>query len=214
MMMLYGYYRSSASYRVRIALNAKSLPFKQRPIHLLREGGEQFTAAYLQINPQALVPTLIDDDFVITQSLAILEYLEEAYPHTVKLLPDNMQLRARARQMAHLIAADIHPLNNLRVLAYLQQNLNVGEEEKLSWYRHWIMTGFTAIETLLTRWGSKNYVVGNELSIADCCLIPQVYNAKRFNCDLTPYPIIQSINEHVLGIEAVEAAAPEQQEDA
>ena len=214
MITLYGYYRSSASYRVRIALNAKCIPFKQMPIHLIRDGGEQFTAGYLQINPQALVPTLIDNGVVITQSLAILEYLEESYPDNLKLLPRDKQLRSRARQIAQLVATDIHPLNNLRVLSYLKETLGVDEEAKLSWYRHWITLGFTAVERLLSQWGAKNYVVGEELSIADCCLIPQVYNALRFNCDLTPYPIIQQINQHVLSVAAVQAATPEQQEDA
>ncbi len=213
MMKLYGYFRSSAAYRVRIALNLKNLAYEHVGVHLVNNGGEQHGAAYRALNPSALVPTLVDGDLVLSQSLAMLEYLEEAYPKTQALLPLNPALRARIRAFAASIACDIHPLNNLRVLGYLSGELGINAEQKNSWYSHWIHTGFTALEAQLAH-SSGLYCFGDQPSIADCCLIPQVYNALRFKLDLTAYPHITRIYAHCHTLDAFIQAAPENQPDA
>ncbi|AAN54726.1 maleylacetoacetate isomerase [Shewanella oneidensis MR-1] len=215
-MILYGYWRSSAAYRVRIALNLKGVSAEQLSVHLVRDGGEQHKADYIALNPQELVPTLVVDDEqdgdALTQSLAIIEYLDELYPKT-PLLPASALERAHVRAMALTIACEIHPLNNLRVLQYLTQKLTVNEEAKSAWYHHWVATGFTALETQLVR-HSGRYCFGDKVTIADLCLVPQVYNAQRFNVDLTPYPNIMRVWAECNQLPAFADAAPERQADA
>jgi maleylpyruvate isomerase len=212
---LYTYFRSSASYRVRIALNLKSLSAHHLPIHLTRGGGEQFNAAFKAVNPSRLVPVLLDDGLQISQSLAILEYLEERYPTTTPLLPSGLGERARARQLALIVACDIHPLNNLRVLKYLSGPLAVSEAAKLDWIGHWLGIGLSAMESELTAAGSgEGFCVGDSPTIADCCLIPQLFNARRFNVDLTPYPTMRRIEERCQALKAFQDAHPSAQIDA
>jgi maleylpyruvate isomerase len=213
MMKLYTYFRSSAAYRVRIALNLKGVDYEALPVHLLRNGGEQLTDAYRAINPSALLPTLDDDGAVIGQSLAIIEYLEETRPQ-VPLLPVDPADRARVRALALTVAADTHPLGNLRVLKYLKHDLNVSEEVKLEWQRHWLRTGMATLETMLSgdaRTG--RYCHGDTPTLADCCLVPQVFGAQRFGVDLAPYPTVMRIHEACAGLPAFHQAHPSQQPD-
>ena len=215
-MKLYSYFRSSASYRVRIALNLKGLPYEVIPIHLLRNGGEQLTPEYRQLNPDGLVPTLIEEQSsaVLTQSLAIIEYLEETHPQ-IPLLPQDALDRAYVRGIAMSIACDIHPLNNLRVLRYLVRQLNVSEDEKNAWYRHWCEQGLAALETMLAKDKRVgDFCYGNTPSLADCCLIPQIANAQRLNCDLSRMPTLNRINAACLAVDAFAQSAPSQQPDA
>lgn len=213
MTTLYGYFRSSAAYRVRIALNLKGLDFDQIPINLVK--GEQRGDDHLARNPQGLVPSLmLDDNSVINQSLAICEYLDEVHPQPA-ILPVDALARARVRELAQLVACEMHPLNNLRVLKYLVDKLGADEAAKLAWYRHWISEGFTALEAKLsTNALAGNYCHGDTPTLADICLIPQVYNAERFECDLSAYPIIQRIAANCRSLPAFEKAAPEAQLDA
>jgi maleylacetoacetate isomerase len=214
MMKLYSYWRSSAAYRVRIALNLKGLEHEIVPVNMLKDGGEQLGDAYKQINPQGLVPTLVDGDITLTQSLAILEYLEEQYPQ-VNLLPGDIGARARIRQFAQLTACDIHPLNNLRVLKYLKQGLNIADDAKDAWYRHWIMLGFEAFENSLVKAKpTGSYCLGAEVTLADLCLIPQMYNAHRFDVPLEAYPTLCTIEQACLELDAFKQASPEKQIDA
>lgn len=217
-MQLYSYFRSSASYRVRIALNLKGLSFETVPVHLLRNGGEQLTPEYRKLNADGLVPVLIDDGdaepAVLAQSLAIIEYLEEKYPQPA-LLPGNPVDRAYVRSLALSIACDIHPLNNLRVLRYLVRNLKVSEEDKNAWYRHWCEQGLAALENTLASAGrAGQFCFGDTPGLADCCLVPQIANAQRLECDLSNLPTIMRINEACLALEAFATAAPERQPDA
>lgn len=215
-MKLYSYFRSSAAYRVRIALNLKGLDPEYIPVHLVKNGGEQHSPEYRQINPTELIPAWIEkniqDDFTLTQSLSILEYLEEKYPD-VALLPQDFQQRALIRAVSQSIACDIHPLNNLRVLQYLSNTLAISDEQKTTWYRHWIETGFKALEIQLKN-SNGQFCFGETASFADCCLIPQVYNALRFKIDLALYPKIQAIYQHCNTLSAFQNAAPEAQADA
>lgn len=212
-MDLYSYYRSSAAYRVRIALHYKNLPFNYLAVHLLQDGGQQFATSYKAINPQSLVPSLIDNDNILTQSLAILEYLEELHPLPA-LLPPLLIERAKVRGIAQLIACDIHPLNNLRVLKYLKQELNITEEQKNTWYLHWLHLGLAALEAQLSSEPRKgSCCFGNEPTLADVALIPQIYNALRFDCPLSDYPILTRIYEHCIQLPAFIAASPENQPD-
>jgi maleylacetoacetate isomerase len=216
-MKLYSYFRSSASYRVRIALNLKGLSYDTVPVHLLKNGGEQLTEDYRKLNPDGLVPALIDEaagDDPITQSLAIIEYLDEAYPASA-LLPAAPADRAFVRSLALSIACEIHPLNNLRVLRYLAHQLKVSEDQKNAWYRHWVVQGLRALESTLandSRVG--NFCFGDTPGLADCFLVPQVFNAQRFNCDLSDMPTIVRINDACLALDAFVKAAPAQQPDA
>jgi maleylpyruvate isomerase len=217
-MKLYSYFRSSASYRVRIALNLKNLPYEVVPIHLQKNGGEHLTAEYRQLNPNALVPALIDeaDDnpAALTQSLAIIEYLEETHPESA-LLPKNAADRAFVRSIALSIACEIHPLNNLRVLRYLVRDLKVDEESKNAWYRHWVEEGLTALEATLSRDSRVGkFCFGDTPTLADCCLVPQIANAQRFNCDLSNMPTIMRINDACLALDAFTKAGPANQPDA
>ncbi len=214
-MKLYSYFRSSASYRVRIALNLKGLPYTVVPVHLLKEGGEQLKPAYRQLNPDALVPALqLDDGTALTQSLAIIEYLEENYPDT-PLLPKQALDRAWVRSLALAIACDIHPLNNLRVLRYLVKEMKVSEDDKDRWYRHWVEQGLASVEHVLAadrRTGK--FCFGDQPGLADCFLVPQVANAQRMQCDLSKMPTIVRINDACLALEAFAAASPARQPDA
>lgn len=217
-MKLYSFFRSSAAYRVRIALNLKQLPYEVIPIHLVKNGGEQLTSEYRELNPMALVPAFIDDETenngVLTQSLAIMEYLEEKYPAS-PLLPSDAGDRAYVRSIALSIACDIHPLNNLRVLRYLVRNLNVSEDDKNVWYRHWVEQGLASIETMLAKDPCVGkFCFGDSPTLADCCLIPQIANAQRFNCDLSQVPTIMRINDACIKLDAFASAAPANQPDA
>lgn len=207
--LLYDYWRSSASYRVRIALNIKGLEYRQQSVHLVRDGGEQRQPDYLALNPQGLVPTLQDGPLTLTQSLAICEYLEEQYPEP-PLLPDDAAGRARVRALSLLVACEIHPLNNLQVLQYLTGPLAQDEAAKLEWYRHWVGQGFHALEQHLSAGdASGRYCHGDEVSLADVCLVPQVYNAERFECDLEPYPRLREITARCRALPAFAGAAPQ-----
>jgi maleylpyruvate isomerase len=215
-MKLYSYFRSSASYRVRIALNLKGLPFEVVPIHLLKNGGEQFSPEYRKLNPDALVPALIDDASTpaLTQSLAIIEYLDETHPEP-PLLPRSASDRAYVRSLALSIACDIHPLNNLRVLRYLVRELKVGEDDKNAWYRHWCEQGLAAVESVLAADGrAGSFCYGDSPTLADCVLVPQVANAQRLNCDLSRMPTTMRINGACLALDAFVQAAPANQPDA
>jgi maleylpyruvate isomerase len=212
---LYSYFRSSAAYRVRIALNLKSLPYEILPVHLLRNGGEQKQAEYARLNPAQLVPTLVDGNLGLTQSLAILEYLDEAYPSTPPLLPADAASRARVRALALTVACEMHPINNLRVLKYLKNSLGVPDAERDAWYRHWASSGFDVLEQLLGgHSGTGKYCHGDSITMADCCLIPQVFNARRFNMPMDGYPTIVRIESACLALDAFQKAAPGIQPDA
>ncbi|MQA39482.1 maleylacetoacetate isomerase [Rugamonas aquatica] len=213
-MKLYTYFRSSAAYRVRIALNLKGLAYDAVPVHLLRDGGEQLTDSYRALNPSALLPTLDDDGSVIGQSLAIIEYLEETRPQA-PLLPSGAADRARVRALALTVAADTHPLGNLRVLKYLKGPLKVSEEVKLQWQQHWLQIGLETLERLLAddaRTG--RYCHGDTPTLADCCLVPQVFSAQRFGVDLAPYPTVMRIHAACGELPAFQQAHPSQQPDA
>jgi maleylacetoacetate isomerase len=213
-MKLYTYFRSSAAYRVRIALNLKGLPYEAVPVHLLKGGGEQLKDEYRALNPSALVPTLQDEGATLTQSMAILEYLEETHP-ALPLLPSDPIDRARVRALAQMVACDIHPLNNLRILRYLVRTLGIGDDAKNEWYRHWVKEGFAALEAHLARDPAPGrFCHGDTPTFADCFLVPQVYNASRFDIDMTPYPHIAAIDAACAELPAFQAAHPAQQPDA
>ena len=214
MLKLHGYFRSSAAFRVRIALNYKQLAYESTPVHLLRDGGEQHAASFRQRNPARQVPVLEDGPLTLTQSLAIIEYLEETHP-TPALLPRDAPGRARVRALALSIACDIHPLNNLRVMRYLKSPLEIDDARRDEWSRHWIALGFAALEATLAQWDTTgDYCYGDAPTVADCCLVPQVFNAQRINCPLDPYPIIGRIYEHCMRQEVFAHAAPAAQSDA
>jgi maleylpyruvate isomerase len=211
-MKLYSYFRSSAAYRVRIALHLKGLAFDYAPVHLRK--GEQNADAYRSVNRQELVPALIDGDAPLTQSLAIIEYLDERHPEP-PLLPSTPAERARVRAIALAIVCDIHPLNNLRVLRYLTRTLDVGEEAKDAWYRHWIDTGLGALEAQLAADSSTGtFCHGDAPTLADVCLVPQLANARRTNIPLESYPTLLRIDANCRALDAFARAAPESQPDA
>ena len=213
-MKLYSFFRSSASYRVRIALNLKALNYEQVPIHLRRGGGEQFTAAYKAINPQALVPALEDDGHILTQSLAIIEYLEERYPKPA-LLPVEPADRALVRSLALIIACEIHPIQNLRVLVHLKNNLQQSDDNLNLWARHWIDLGLSALEQKVGSSPKRGkFCYGDTPTLADICLVPQLANARRFGCDLSVYPTLLRIEAACNALPAFANAAPEKQPDA
>lgn len=213
-MRLYTFFRSSASYRVRIALNIKGLQYEQEPIHLRRGGGEQFAASYKVIHPQALVPALEDSGRILTQSLAIMEYLDERYPNP-PLLPREPADRALARSMALVVACEIHPIQNLRVLVYLRHQLKHSEEETNAWARHWINLGLSALEQMVLAAPRRGkFCLGDTPTLADICLVPQLANARRFGCDLSPFPTLVAIESNCMSLPAFADAAPERQPDA
>ncbi len=215
MLKLYGYWRSSAAYRVRIAINLKGLAYRQVPVHLVRDGGEQRGQAYQTLNPQGLVPLLVDDEnggVPIAQSLAIIEYLEEIFP-VPAILPADPVARAQVRALALHLACDVHPLNNLRVLQYLSRELGVDDAAKNAWYRHWVAEGLAAVEQGLAAYGDT-FSLGTRPGYLEACLVPQVYNARRFDCDLDAYPRILALTARCEALEAFRHAAPDAQPDA
>jgi maleylpyruvate isomerase len=214
MLKLHTYFRSSAAYRVRIALNLKGLPYEAVPVHLVKDGGQHLSEAYRRINPAAALPSLVDRDLALSQSLAIIEYLDETYPYP-PLLPGDPAARARVRAIALDVACEIHPLNNMRVLKYLTGKLGVSEEDKNAWYRHWVETGLAAIEARLAASPlTGRFCHGAHPSLAECCLVPQVFNARRFNCQLDHVPTVVRIDAECRTLPAFVAAAPENQPDA
>jgi len=210
---LHGYFRSSAAYRVRIALHLKGLEYEHVGVHLLRNGGEQLSAEFRRINPLALVPVLHCGDFALSQSLAIMEYLDDLHP-TIPLLPNDPQLRARARQFALTVACDVHPLNNPRVVKFLSGRFGVDDAGKQEWIRHWIETAFEALDPQLADASQGRFCVGDEPTIADCCLVPQVFNARRFGVDVSRFQTISRIDATCQTIEAFQRAHPAVQPDA
>lgn len=211
---LYSYFRSSAAFRVRIALGLKGLKADMRFVHLLKDGGAQHGSDYKKVNPLGLVPSLLDHGQVISQSLAILEYLEEQVPEP-PLLPREAGARARVRQIALSIACDIHPLNNLRVLQYLKSDLDADDQARIGWQHHWMTLGFEALESLLCDDPATGlFCHGNTPSFADICLVPQLTNARRVQLDLSPYPTLLRIEEAAYRLPAFVAARPENQPDA
>lgn len=213
MLELYSYYRSTASYRVRIALELKKIPYLYKSVAKLRKNDLEFTIEYSRINPQKMVPTLIDGDAIITQSLAIIEYLEERYPQPA-LLPSDVLAKAYVRQIALLIACDIHPLSVMRVRKFFTSTMGFSFSQKMSWYRHWVDEGLKALEEILSNSKFRgSFCHGDEPTIADAFLAPQVYNAERFQCSLSSYPIICQINEVCMNHPAFIAAQPHLQPD-
>ncbi len=210
MIRLFDYWRSSAAYRVRIALHVKGLAFEQVPVNLRQRGHR--TLDYLARNPQGFVPTLEIDGARLTQSLALIEWLDEVHPEPA-LLPPAPLARADVRALAQLVACDIHPLNNLRVLQHLEHRLGQGERQVVAWYRHWIAEGFAGLEQRLAGTAGR-FCHGDAVTLADICLVPQVFNARRYQCDLQAYPTIRRIDAACAELPAFEAARPERQPDA
>jgi maleylpyruvate isomerase len=215
-MKLFGYWRSSAAYRVRIALHLKNINCESVSVHLVKNGGEQHSEEYIALNPTHLVPTLIDEtddgELVLNQSMAILDYLDNKYSQA-PLYPESIHDKAQVQAIALDIACEIHPVNNLRVQQYLVQALGVDEVDKLAWSHHWMSIGFTALEEKLVKVSGK-YCYGNHITIADLCLVPQIYNANRFNVDMSAFPLINSIVERCNQLPAFIKAMPENQDDA
>lgn len=211
-MKIHGYFRSSAAYRVRIALNLKGLDCDTAVVNL--QAGDQSSAAYRAINPQGRVPALEVDDRILVQSLAIIEYLDEKYPEP-PFLPAGPLARGRVRGMANIIACDIHPLNNLAVLNYLKDALSVDEDSRTAWYQHWVTQGFKGLEPMLANAPETGtFCHGDAPGLADICLVPQVFNAQRFNCDLSPYPTIGRIFDSCMSLDAFDRAQPSNQPEA
>ncbi len=217
MLKLYTYFRSSAAYRVRIALNLKNLEYEAIPVHLVKDGGQHLKEDYRRVNPAGAVPALADRELSLSQSLAIIEYLDEAYPYP-PLLPADPAARARVRAIALDIACEIHPINNLRVLKYLTGQLGLTEEQKNAWYRHWVEVGLASVEARLTTGPGAaltgKFCHGDHPTLADCCLVPQVFNARRFGCRLDHVPTVVRIDAECRTLPAFVAAAPENQPDA
>jgi len=214
MLKLYGYFRSSASFRVRIALNLKGLGYDYTAVHLTRGGGQQFAPEFHALNADALVPVLDDGGQILTQSLAIIEYLDETHPQP-PLLPRPPVDRAYVRSFALTIACEIHPLNNLRVLRYLVHELGASEDSKNAWYRHWVERGLAALEArVVAEQRSGRHVLGDQVSIADVVLVPQVFNARRFDCRLDHVPTVMRIFDNCMELQAFEDAQPSRQADA
>ncbi|MCG9564068.1 maleylacetoacetate isomerase [Vibrio chagasii] len=219
---LYGYWRSSAAYRVRIGLNLKQLSYESKSVHLVRNGGEQHDPQYRELNASELVPVLVDGEVKLNQSLTILQYLDENYlcesSSNTLLIPEQTPLRYQALGMAQDIAMEIHPLNNLRVLQYLERELSCEQEAKMDWLHHWMSQGFHALEEKLAKHrkvhGDSVYSLTDSPCIVDICLVPQVYNALRFDLDMSPYPLINSIVAACNKLPAFIEAMPENQADA
>lgn len=210
-MQLYSFFNSSTSYRVRIAMALKGLSYEYHGINL--RAGDQRSEDYQQVNPAKGVPVLVDDNGVsLSQSMAIIQYLDDTHEDN-RLIPQEPLAKARVLEFSNLIACDMHPVNNLRILGYLVKNLGADDSQKKEWYGHWIAEGFAAAEKLLERYGSGPYCFGDEPTLADCCLVPQVANASRFGCDLSPYKRVMAIYEHCLKQPAFIAAAPDNQPD-
>jgi maleylacetoacetate isomerase/maleylpyruvate isomerase len=208
---LYTYFRSSAAFRVRIALNLKGLAYDPIFVHLPK--GEHKKPEYSGVSAQALLPTLVDDGAALSQSLAIIEYLDEKHPKP-PLLPKDAHGRARVRSLSLLVACEIHPLNNLRTLQYLKRQLGQNEEQINTWYRHWVGDGLAKLEADLSKAGSGKFCHGDTPTMADCCLVPQIFNAKRYDCDLSPYPTVMRVFNECMKLEAFDRAQPSKQPDA
>jgi maleylpyruvate isomerase len=208
---LYSYFRSSAGYRARIALNLKNLPYETISVHLTKDGGQQYKDSYRAVNPQMRVPALVlDNGATLLQSLAIIEYIDEIHP-TPPLLPSDPVMRAHARAIAQIVACDIHPLNNTSPLNYLRKQLKQDEAAVNAWYTHWVVAGFNAIEPLLK---PGPYALGGQVTVADVCLVPQVFNARRFKVPLDAYPRIVAVEAACQKLPAFQKALPENQPDA
>jgi maleylacetoacetate isomerase len=213
-MKLYTYFRSSAAWRVRIALALKGISTDNEFIHLLKNGGQQRTAAFRAVNPMGLVPALVlDDGMALTQSIAIMEYLEETHPEP-PLLPEDPEARARVRAFALSVACEIHPLNNLRILRYLKHAMDQSDAARDAWYHHWIAEGLTALETLVRDTGPGPFLFGAAPGMADVCLVPQIANARRFKCPLDAYPTLLRAEVAALAVPAFRQTAPDRQPDA
>lgn len=210
-MKLYSYHTSSCSFRARIALNIKALDYEIIPVELRHDGGQNLTPEYVGVNPQGLVPALIDDEHTIAQSLAIIEYLEDKYPD-IPLLPPLARDRAIVRSMAMSIVCDAQPLNNSGVIRYLRQDLHLDDEKIKRWYQHWIQRCFNSLEIQVLDYGGS-YCFGDTITLADVCLIPQIYNAIRYECDMGAYPQLQKIYDTLILHPAFDAAKPESQAD-
>lgn len=214
-MRLYTYFRSSAAYRVRIALGLKQLEYEPVPVHLVRDGGQHHLDTYKALNPAGLIPALQDEQAVLTQSLAIIEYLDEKYPETLSLLPGDAVARAQIRALAQSIACDLHPINNLRILKYLENSLGLDTEQRNDWYVHWVDVGLTAFEKQLAIYDmAGDFCYGNSPTLADICLIPQVYNAHRFGYSTDHLPRISKAVQACSVLPAFIDAAPANQFDA
>lgn len=210
-MRLYSFFRSSAAYRVRIALNLKGVEYETVTVNL--PGSAHRTEQFRALNPQATIPTLDDDGTILWQSLAIIDYLDGRFP-SPRLIPQEPVARARAQALAQAIVCEIHPLNNLRVLKYLRGELKLDDAAVNKWYAHWVAEAFGPLETLVGRWSGGRYCYGDALTVADVCLVPQMYNARRFNCDLAPYPTLVRIAGGLEAEPAFARAAPNLQPDA
>lgn len=209
---LYNYFRSSTSYRVRIALHLKKLEFDYKPIHLLNNGGEQHSAEYRALNPVGGVPTLVHGDKVISQSFAIIEYLDEAFPQTYQLLPQDPYLKAKVRQVCENINADIHPLQNLKLMQYLEKKHGYTQDQKDEWAQKWIQEGWAATEKILTA-TAKIYSFGEQVTAADLFIVPQIFSSLRFKVDMSKYPLLSKINDNCLKLEAFQKSHPSKQID-
>ncbi len=210
---LYTYWRSSAAYRVRIVLNLKGLDYEARPVHLVNDGGQHLKDEYRRVSPQAQLPTLVDGDTVVRQSMAIMEYLEETHPEPA-LMPRDARGRAKVRELMQAVGTDIHPLGNLRVLKALESEFGADQAAKEAWSRRWIRHGFDGLEKLMADGTAGRFSFGDTPSLADACLVPQHYNALRWGVDLAPYPTIRRVVEACQALEAFRKAAPEAQPDA
>jgi len=208
---LYTYFRSSAAFRVRIALNLKGLGYEPQFVHLAK--GEHLQPAYQAINPQGLLPALQVDGALLAQSLAIIEYLDESHPEPPLLPPDPLG-RARVRGLSLIVACEIHPLNNPRVLKYVKNVLGHSQDEVDAWYRHWIADGLAKLQAELDSPGTGQHCHGDAPSMADCCLVPQIFNARRFQCDLAPYPTVMRVFDACMQLDAFDRAQPGKQPDA
>lgn len=209
-MKLYTYFRSTASYRIRIALNFKNIPHELIPIDLIHDKHKD--DEFKNINPHARVPVLIDKDFKIGQSIAILEYLEEKYPSPA-LLPKSLEKRAMVRYISQIIVSDMHPLNNSAAIKYLSNHFHLSQDKTMAWYYHWLKNGFDALETLIAKSSNKKFCIDEKLTLADICLIPQIYNAFRFSFSMKNYPTLLAINDYCLSLDYFDQARPENQVD-